>query len=74
VYSSAGAFGFYPWIDAATGRWGVVALQRSLLARPARDSVQLILDARGLIDAAHEADRAGCGARSARGFRARRRC
>jgi CubicO group peptidase (beta-lactamase class C family) len=58
VYSSAGAFGFYPWIDAATGRWGVVALQRSLLARPARDSVQLILDARGLIDAAHEADRA----------------
>lgn len=52
VYSSAGAFGFYPWIDAATGRWGVVALQRTLLARPAEDSVRLIRDVAPAIERA----------------------
>jgi len=25
VLSSPGAFGFYPWLDAARGYWGVVA-------------------------------------------------
>ena len=31
VVSSAGAFGFYPWWDMATGVWGVLATQRPLL-------------------------------------------
>jgi serine-type D-Ala-D-Ala carboxypeptidase/endopeptidase len=51
IYSSPGAFGFYPWIDAATGRWGVLAIQRGFMRRPSRDSVRAIWRVRPALDA-----------------------
>lgn len=40
TFSSAGAFGFYPWITADRQTYGVIArVKKSLLERPAPDSV-----------------------------------
>lgn len=44
--SSPGAFGFTPWIDWETRTWGVIAVKRSIVAGPARDSVLLAMQVR----------------------------
>lgn len=39
VYSSPGAYGFYPWIDRDRGYWAVLATERSIWANPSKASV-----------------------------------
>lgn len=52
IYSSPGAFGFYPWIDRSAGYWGVLAVQLPPNApegTPVRRSYGLVSTVRPLI-------------------------